>query len=304
MKLTYRQILSRPDADGRCRVVLDVAWDGQRAKLATGVSCLPAHFNAQALRPVGTKDPDSARLNATLSSVVARVEKAALTAQADGRALQAGDLVAVKAGRAAKPAAPVLRTPQEFYTAWLADHPNQPYHSARRYRQVVAHMEAYRPNWPVLQLTRTELVAYLAHLAELNLVDSTVSKHVRLFRECFRLGGLPVPGWLKLRVRYGRSPALQAHELERVLALRNLPADVAEERDLFLFQTLLLVRDSDLRQLRAHHVQPVELPGHGAVLVLTFRQAKTGDEVRVPLPPEAARIWQRWNGRPPLVVQQ
>ena len=24
----------------------------------------------------------------------------------------------------------------------------------------------------------------------------------------------------------------------------------------------------------------------------------------MPLPPEAARIWQRWNGHPPLVVQQ
>ena len=164
-----------------------------------------------------------------------------------------------------------LRTPQECYAAWLADNPNQPCHSVRRSRQVVAHLDAYHKDWPVLQLPRTAFVACLAHLAELDLADSTVSKHVRLLRECFRMSGQPVPGWLKMRVRYGRSSALQAHELARVLDLQNLPADVAEERDLFLFQTFLLIRDSDLRQLRAHHVQPVELPGHGAVLVLTFR---------------------------------
>ena len=41
MKLIYRQLLSRPERNGPCPVVLDVAWDGQRAKLATGVSCRP-----------------------------------------------------------------------------------------------------------------------------------------------------------------------------------------------------------------------------------------------------------------------
>lgn len=304
MNYTFRQVTSRPDREGRCRVVLDVTWDGGRLKVPTGVSCLPAHFTAKGLRPVSTKDPASARLNATLAGVMARVDKAAIKAASEDRALEASDLVKPKVARAVKPAAPVLRTPADFYAAWLADNPDQPYHSARRYKQVVAHMEAYHKDWPVLELTRKEFLTYLSHLAELQLVDSTVSKHVRLFRECFRLGGLPIPGWLKMRVRYGRAPALQVHELSRVLALDNLPADVAEERDLFLFQTFLLIRDSDLRQLRAHHVQPVELPGRGAVPVLTFRQAKTGDEVRVPLPPEAARIWQRWNGAPPLVVQQ
>lgn len=46
MKFTFRQLLSRPDREGRCRIVLDVSWDRQRLKLPTGVSCLPAYFTA------------------------------------------------------------------------------------------------------------------------------------------------------------------------------------------------------------------------------------------------------------------
>jgi hypothetical protein len=69
MKLTYRRILSRPDADGRCRVVLDVAWDGQRTKLPTGVSCRPAHFSPGARQVVMRKDLDHTRLNNELSKV-------------------------------------------------------------------------------------------------------------------------------------------------------------------------------------------------------------------------------------------
>jgi hypothetical protein len=71
MELTYRQILSRPDSKGRCRVILDVTWDGQRLKLPTGVSCRPAHFNAAKRKPI-SKDLDSARLNARRSTIEAK----------------------------------------------------------------------------------------------------------------------------------------------------------------------------------------------------------------------------------------
>ncbi|MBF9223018.1 site-specific integrase [Hymenobacter ruricola] len=68
-------------------------------------------------------------------------------------------------------------------------------------------------------------------------------------------------------------------------------------------QTLLLLRDSDLRALRPHHVEPVALPG-GTVPVVTFRQAKTGDEVRLPLPPAAAAIWHAHRGALAVPTQQ
>lgn len=302
MNYTFRQILSRPDKDGRCRVVLDVTWDSKREKLATGVSCLPAHFNPAAKRVVSIKDPDSARLNAKLAAAAAKVEKAMLTADATDTDFEAP--------RKAKKAAPTKVLPkfaQQFHDLWLEENPDQGKNSARRYKQVVAHLDAYRPEWELLTLTRKEYLAYRVHLSAIPIADSTALQHTKFLRECFRLGGLAVPKWLKLQASYGRAPALQASELRQLIALPLCPrADAAlcVERDMFLLQTLLLLRDSDLRRLRPHHVSPHELPGVGPQLVLTIYQDKTADEVRVPLPPLAAAIWRRYQGQLPVLAQQ
>ncbi|WP_460500757.1 phage integrase SAM-like domain-containing protein, partial [Hymenobacter agri] len=303
MKLTYRQVLSRPDADGCCRVVLDVAWDGQRAKLATGVSCLPAHFRPAARQVILSKDPDATRLNNELKKVETAVSNVFTLASAHSQPVTEAELVAAArlalgkkpAGKQAQ-AAPAAVTPTDFYALWQAENPGQPYNSARRYRQVVGHLEAYQPGWPVLELTRKDLLKYLAHLAALGLVDSTVSKHIKFLRECFRLAGKALPAWLKIKTRYGRAPALQPAELRELMALELSDDELREEAALFTFQTLLLLRDSDLRALRPHHVASLDLPGYPATLVLTFHQAKTGDEVRVPLPPAAAAIWRARKG--------
>ena len=82
MEYTFRQVLSRPDKEGRCRVVLDVTWEGKRQKMPTGVSCMPEHFRPEAQRIVSPKDPQAATLNAKLAAVVAKVEKASLHAAA------------------------------------------------------------------------------------------------------------------------------------------------------------------------------------------------------------------------------
>ena len=166
MKLTYRQVLSRPDVDGRCRVVLDVAWGGQRAKLATGVSCLPAHFSPGARQVVMRKDPDHTRLNNELSKVETAVSNAFTLASAQSRPVAEAELVAAArlalgkkpAGKQA-PVAPVAATPTDFYALWQAENPGQTYNSARRYKQVIGHLEAYHLNWPVLELTSKGLLA-------------------------------------------------------------------------------------------------------------------------------------------------
>jgi integrase len=300
MKYTFRQVLSRPDRDGRCRIVLDVTWDNKREKLPTGVACLPDHFNPEARRVVSIKDPDSARLNAKLAGVVAKVEKVSLAAEVDEVRFEPPR----KPARTA-PAKALPRTPVEFYAHWLEENPGQSTSSSRRYKQVVAHLEAYRAAWPLLEIERKEFLAYLVHAASLGLVDSTVIKHVKFIRECFRLAGKVAPTWLKMQVRYGRSPALQAAELRQLIALPLFEQPALEvERDMFLLQTLLLLRDSDLRQLRPHHVAEMDLPGAGRVPVMSLRQAKTGDEVRLPLPPLAAAIWRRYDGQLPVLAQQ
>jgi integrase len=300
MEYTFRQVLSRPDKQGRCRVVLDVTWEGQRQKLATGVSCLPEHFRPEAQRIISPKDPQAATLNAKLAAVVAKIANAELTAAAQ----QIPFTPPLKPRRAAAEVAKPV-SGQQFYELWLAENPGLSASSNRRYKQVVAHLEAYRAGWALTSLTRKDFLDYLAHVAGLGLVDSTTVKHVKFLRECFRLAGLAVPSWLKMQVRYGRSPALQAAELCRLISLPLIEQEaLAQERDMFLLQTLLLLRDSDLRQLRPHHVSELDLPGAGKVPVLSIRQAKTGDEVRLPLPPLAAAIWAKYAGQLPVKVQQ
>jgi integrase len=302
MKYTFRQVLSRPDRDGRCRVVLDVTWDNKREKLPTGVSCLPAHFNPEARRVVSIKDPDSARLNARLAGVVAKIEKAALAAE-----VHDADFEVPKKPKKAAVAKVLPKLAGEFYALWQEENPGQGPNSARRYKQVVAHLDAYHAEWELLTIGRKEYLAYVGHLSALGLADSTVLQHTKFLRECFRLGGLAVPKWMKLQARYGRAPALQASELRQLIALPLCPnkdASLCVERDMFLLQTLLLLRDSDLRKLRPHHVSPHELPTVGRQLILTIHQDKTADEVRVPLPQLAADIWRRYEGHLPVLAQQ
>jgi integrase len=187
------------------------------------------------------------------------------------------------------------------------ENPSQGPNSARRYKQVVAHLDAYHAEWELLTIGHKDYLAYVAHLSGLGLADSTVLQHTKFFRECFRLGGLVVPSWMKLQARYGRAPALQASELRQLIALPPCPkkdAALCIERDMFLLQTLLLLRDSDLRKLRPHHVSPQELPGVGRQLILTIHQDKTADEVRVPLARLAADIWRRYDGQLPVLAQQ
>jgi hypothetical protein len=73
MQYTFRQLTSRPDATGRCRVLLDVTWANQREKLATGVSCQPANFAPEAKlgRTIAKAKPGSAGLNTKLAGLVA-----------------------------------------------------------------------------------------------------------------------------------------------------------------------------------------------------------------------------------------
>jgi len=307
MQLTFRQRTDKPDKQGRCYLFIDVTWPGQRATLATGVKCLPAHFNASKARPIATKDPDSTRLNARLSNLQSKITKAATLAETNDEPLTVEQLREAigAAPKSTAPAARKLVTILDFHDAWLQENQSLNPESTRRYKQAIAHLEAYRPNWPILTLSRPDFHAYLTYAADLGLVDSTVVKHVKFLRECFRLAGLAIPTWLKMQVRYGRSPALQAAELRKLMALPLFEQEALErERDMFLLQTLLLLRDSDLRQLRPHHVSEMDLPGVGRVLVMSLRQVKTGDEVRLPLPPLAAAIWRKYEGVLPSTAQQ
>ncbi|MDO7846450.1 phage integrase SAM-like domain-containing protein [Hymenobacter sp. M29] len=316
---TFRQLTSRPLADGRCRVVLDVAWSEQkkklRAKLPTGVRTLPVHFNAAAKpgRIISTRDPNSSALNERLTSLLSDVQKTFTLAETLGQPVTPEQLHALgnKKEEAATSAAEVAPSAEptfaQLYQQWKDEHPHSTPDALRRYQQVVDHLERYHHGIKLAQVTRAVFIKYTGHLQGLGLSDTTVVQHVRFLRNCFRISELHIPSWLTMRVRFGRAVTLQQDELG---ALRRVELDpvrqgyLIRERERLLFQTQMLVRDSDLRRIQPHHVTAEQWPGRGTVLVLSFHQKKTGDQVRFPMPPLAASIWQRWEGKVPLISQQ
>ncbi|MGI4862393.1 MAG: phage integrase SAM-like domain-containing protein [Janthinobacterium lividum] len=309
MNYTFRQLTSRPDSKGRCRVLLDVTWDNLREKLATGVSCQPAHFDATAKpgRTIAKAEPGSTGLNTKLTALVADLADLFNKADAHRQAVSREQVLALVAKPVATPAAaPVVDDPllTELLQQWEDEHAQSSRDGRRRWRQVAGHLEAFQPGLRISQLTKPFYVQYLAYLHEQGLADATVGKQVSFLRTCLRLAERHVPTWLQVKVRKGRPVALRREEFLSLAAYQPALPYLRREQERTLFQTMLLLRDSDFRQLRAYHVTEQELAGVGRVLVLEFHQKKTGDEVRLPLPPLAAAIWRNWQGQPPVITLQ
>jgi hypothetical protein len=311
MNITLRQLTSRPLADGRCRVLLDITWDSQRLKLASGVRCLPAHFSPAAKpgKHISTKDPNSSALNNKLAQLLADVSQVFHLADAHKQPVTPEQLTALVQKKAPSPALAAAAGEPGFadlLAQWQREHPGSTKDAKRRYVQVVGHLETYFPAFSLSDFSRKLFHEYLAYLQAQGLADTTIRQHINFLRACYRLRELAAPTWLQLKVRVGRAPALRQEELQ---ALRDaiIPPQqqyLVRERERLLFQTQMLLRDSDLRRLQPHHVSEQPVPGHGVVPTLELYQQKTGDAVRLPLPPLAASIWQAWAGKVPVVSQQ
>lgn len=321
MELIFRQRLDRPDAKGRAAVFADLHWaGGHREKLPTGVKCLPAHWRPANAKRVATAAENAnglnlrlARLQTAIASVFQKAEaeqrpEASVTID-ELRAAVAASGAGSKRAKAAAPEAaadaplPATATWQELYDRWQAEnHARLATGTLSAFRQCVDQLVSFDASLRVASFTRERLAAYTTYLYGQGKKDSTVGQHYWFLRECFQLTGRAVPKWLgNFSPRTGRALTLLRQE---VLALAALEVEgvLARERDVFLFQLLLLLRDSDLRALRAHHVRQVELPGRGPWLCAALYQDKTGEEVVLPLPALAATIWQRYGGRLPVLV--
>lgn len=330
MELHFRQRLDRPDKLGRAIIFGDLHWaGGHRWKLPTGVKVLPIHWQPTKSKRIHTSADNSSALNLRLTRLTNAVQAVFTTAEGLGRAeanvtqveLQSA-ISAVGAGtqrraKVAEPAplldptlpasgpVPATTTWAKYEARWRAENElllSESY--LRAARQVVTGLADFDPTLCLDSLSKERLAQYVAWLYAQGKRDSTVQRHYKFLRECYRLSELPVPRWLgKFTARYGRSPTLRQAEV-RALVAAELPTDLAAERDAFLLQLLLLLRDVDLRQLRPHHIGPHDLPGNGPTLCLELFQQKTSEPVLVPLPPAAAIIWQRCGGQLQLPSQQ
>lgn len=224
MQYTFRQLTSRPDTNGRCRVLLDVTWDNLREKLPTGVSCQPAHFDAAAKlgRTIAKAEPGSSGLNTKLAGLVAELTDLFNKADAHRRSVGRAQVLALVArpitAEAVVPAAPADPLLTDLLQQWEHEHPQSSADARRRWRQRAGHLEAYHPGLRISQLTKPFYLGYLAYLHAEGPADSTVGKQVSFLRACLRLAERHIPTWLAVKVRKGR-PVAVALRREEFLAL-------------------------------------------------------------------------------------
>ena len=321
MELQFRQRLDRPDKQGRASIFADLHWaGGHRWKMPTGVKVLPAHWQPTKSKKIHTSAPDANALNLRLTRLLTAVQGVFLTAEAERRP-EASVTVAelqqalVEAGAGSRralappppppvdPNAPLPDTAtwQELHDRWQRENTGRVSTAVLGgFRQVLGHLAAFDPALRVGTLTRERLTQYTNWLYDQGYKDGTLERHYWFLRECVQLTGRPAPKWLVLpNVRYGKAVSLQRAEV-LTLATAPLPAALDVHRNVFLFQLLLLLRDSDVRALRPHHVRHHDLPGCGPTLCVELYQQKTGEPVLVPLPPLAATIWQHYEGKLPV----
>ncbi|MCR5886692.1 site-specific integrase [Hymenobacter sp. J193] len=314
MELVFRIRPERTDKKGRSAITIDIHWAGGRLQLATGEKVQPIHWQPTKSKRVNTKEPDSAKLNLALDSLQTRITKLFTLAEASGQpesSVSANDLRGAVSNSTVPIEVSVVEAPRHdlvsLHAQWKRENAGLAAHTLRRYDQVISHLEKFRAGLTVHQLTRQLVTDYQVHLQQLGLADSTFLNHVKFLREAYRTAGLAAPNYLKFRAPEARPVALRAEEFLQLVHHKFTPSQqgLADERDTFVLQTLVLLRDSDLRRLRPAYVRPLLLQGYAEpVPVVEMPQKKTDEEVAVPLPPLGAAIWEKYAGRLPLVAQQ
>lgn len=321
MELVFRIREDRLDKHGQSGIWADIHWAGNRIHSGVAVKVEPANWQPTKEKRIKSREADSNAKNLRLQRVVAAVSKVFTAAEAAGRFArditeeEVHAAVTAVVGKAApasksvsKPAPPEGLSPlsswEDFNAQWQAENAHtMAKESLRQYRPVVAKLLEFDPALRLQDMNKAVFARYVALLQAEQKKDSTIQTHYKFLRECFRLVNHPVPVWLGLTAnRQGRAPSLKKDEF---LALVNLPRDqignyMHKHLDMWILQTLLLLRDSDLRALQPHHVKEIELPHYGPTLCAEIIQKKTKEPLHLPMPPLAATIWNRYNGRLPV----
>lgn len=177
----------------------------------------------------------------------------------------------------------------------------------QKYNSQPEWLDGFAPGMTLRRFTREWLTRYAAYLYEQGLHDASVETAYKYFREAFKMAGQPVPRFLlHANFRMARKPALTANEFRALLDLdlRQEP-ELEAERDVWVFQALLLLRDVDVRELRPYRATELQLaPPWHQVTGLDLVQTKTSLPILGVMPPVAEQIWQRYAGSFPQATNQ
>ena len=342
--LKYRLRHDRPDNEGRVPVFADVYWPRGRYGdgtirvngIRTGVQCRPENWmptRRMEAAAQGKRVPSSERLIHTsekgslaLNLRLERIQTALSTLFTKA----AGDNVVPTPEEVrevftkATPTAPLRRTEDVGIREDFIPTPDSSMHellvywrslntgilapkTLGKYNTVPDRMNQFAKGITCRLITREWVTRYVAYLYDSGLHDASVQTNYKWLREAFRLVGMPVPRYLvHVKFRTGTKPVLLPEEFQALMALdlRRHP-DMEAERDVFVFQTLMLLRDVDVQELAPHRAAPLTLAQPwGQVTGLRLTQSKTDMDVWGVMPPAAEAIWQRYQGQLPVVTNQ
>ncbi|MBA9078345.1 phage integrase SAM-like domain-containing protein [Rufibacter quisquiliarum] len=285
------------------------------AKLGIGLSIFPQYWDA-AKQKVTKKHPGHEAVNDTIEQkrrIAEEIEQQIRTANGyatvEEIALEfAARTRPPKRERKKKEVAPVSvdMTMEAINLRWKKENSGfVSEHTLRKHNQVVASLEKFSPGITGPELDESFIKKYMKYLSGKGLAKGTIKKHaefLKLAREAAGLGGKVKV--LSVKVQHSIRPDLTMEELRAVITTPLDKLHLEIERDVFVFQMFVPLRESHFRKLKPHHLQYVTIQGQEEIPVIQTTQLKTETPVVIPLPPLALDIWNKYGGVLPFVSQQ
>jgi integrase len=297
---TVSFLLKEPKGDRPTPIFAFLSFDGQRAKVYTGLKILPTQWNIDDQRAKLRGYPANGALNDTLDLQEQQLLACYADHRANGQLPTATTLrVAIAPEAEPEPVAPPAAAPDLFarYAEWIAlAHAQGRARSASVYETNLRHLRRFAEATPYAvsfeSLTPTfgdRFTAWLMQSA--GLTDNTIDKQIttlkRFCRWCQDRDYTDTRGWEKLKWKR-REPDVLTLTREEVTALAelDLPAGgyLDNARTLFLLACYTGLRYSDVIRLRPEHVRAT---------TLRITTQKTGESVTIPLHPHAYPLLQR-----------
>lgn len=321
MEVSFYPKSEKNQAAGKVSLQMVISHHG-RAKVGIGLSIYLEHWD-ESTQTVTKKHPSHKAVNDTIAQKRGTAEEIERQLRTVNGYATVQEIAAEfkkrtkPPRREAQPKAPeeakeTVLTMEAVNERWKRE--NRAYvKNLRKYNQVVTHLNQYRPGVTAEQLDEKFTRGYFEYLASEDrgkdkgkaLSVATIGLHALFIRKARKMAQLPTEEkYLSVKIINSEQPDLTKEELRALISVPLSRFDLETERDMFVFQVLVPLRDSHYRILRPHHLETMPVAGHGEVKVINMFQSKTNNPVILPLPPLAERIWEKYGGLFPLYSQQ
>ncbi|MDO6389062.1 tyrosine-type recombinase/integrase [Pontibacter sp. BT731] len=300
---------SKVSEKGTQSLYIDVRCDGiNRLRQATGEVLRPNQWNPKR-EQVTTRHEYSDHLNARIERIKGQVQQT-FREMLDAGTLPTGeDLRKILRPLREQKKQAKSHTAVEYLQEWIDAYTtrrgyggqvNKDSH-ARKFRQVITHLNRHKPGITPQQMTEKAWHDYMAYLYSEELEDSTVGKHLQGWKNVLKMAGLPfdLPHLKNTFNTEKINHDLTWQEMKMLHEFTFSKPQYREAIDAFLIACQLGLRRGDLESVKKLHLVTYET-SFGPTLCIRKRQGKTGQPVVVPFPPLAKSIYDKYEGMPKI----